>query len=222
MEFAKNETDGTSSYPGKEILERYPDSFYEEIDPGKRAAILRAAPRDPSGGAEEEFRRKLFQARYGDSVEKGKPADGMMKLFLNMKYLSDNPPPRFLRKREAAMLKKEIAGLLIGEAAESGAEGKRALFQEVRHMARVYISLCATDRQYGSVVLGIGHIREETLVKKIARDLAVCAHKIPAEYGLSDILSEWTKAVDSAFSVMYPGKEEIYHHMTQEGEHYEK
>ena len=188
----------------KSRLLNWPASFYEEIDAEVRMRLLSLSEAEKPDPENDGIREDLLKLRYVKAKDDEKFSDRFLRCLMEMKYLAANPGPRFLRGTKRKQLLKELDAIgytryLSGTAAEA-----KAYKDELLHMARLYVNLCRTDRQYGSVILGIGKMKTETLTDKIARDIAGMAYMLPAVFNAKEEMKDWTDALEHAFSMTFP------------------
>ena len=85
-----------------------------------------------------------------------------------------------------------------------GETGEKILEQEFRNLTWVYAHLCQTDKSYSSVFFGIGHMKEDTLISKIARDCWHVAYEIPQMLEKVEEFRIFTRGVTEGFCEIYP------------------
>ena len=77
------------------------------------------------------------------------------------------------------------------------------LYEEFFNMAKLYMQLCEDDKTYGSVLLGLGHMKKEKLIAKIARDIFKAAYEIPLRYEMDQELAAFSRAATDAYYEIY-------------------
>ena len=116
--------------------------------------------------------------------------------------------------------KKELESLLQGwkfdMARSYGEAGEKVLYQELCNLALLYISLCREDQHYNSVILGIGHIKNDTLVTKIMKDILAVAYEVPLELGASEELEMLSRAAGQMFCESFPEAREEFEQKVEE------
>ena len=75
--------------------------YYTESSPARRRQILDAAMETQSDPEADEIRLQIWNLRYAKARENGKSgrADGYLKLWMDLRYLAENPPGRSVKKR---------------------------------------------------------------------------------------------------------------------------
>ena len=71
-------------------------------------------------------------------------------------------------------------------------------------MTRLYLKLCKDDKSYSSILLGIGRMKDSSLVNKIAKDVYTLAYEIPQITNTVDVFRIFTKAATDTFYAVFP------------------
>ncbi|MEE0955778.1 MAG: DUF6553 family protein [Eubacterium sp.] len=189
--------------------------YMYQIDRKERARLLKEGIKEEGMTPENVLRQKLFEARY----KTGKEGDidtfigGWMKL-----YFMRNATKGLFVKRKVEKQKQEIMeDWQFSLAEQYGEAGEKILYQELFNAAKVYLSLCRKDKNYGSVFIGMGHMKEDKLVEKIASDIYLMAYKIPKETDTVRDFEVFTRAARDAFLSEYDGQRDLLLSMIQEG-----
>ena len=212
MEFeriVKNTEIESPDFSGR--LVRWPQSYYDETEAEIRFEILRLADEAKMTLPENEIRKKLFDLRYSEHKEaKGKYIDNFLRAYLEMKYLSDTGKVRLFKSGKIKQLKKALSGIKYYDYLNADETEKKLYYNELVHMAKLYVTLCNKDKHYGSVLLGLGRMKDENLKTKIANDVRTISHKIPENLGLEDEMEMWTSAIDEGFASVFPSEFSMY------------
>lgn len=150
---------------------------------------------------ENMLRKKLWEVRY---TQKGKVTgyDSFMALWMELGYEQKQMGHFFGKGRAKKKMAKLADGFMFAEGTSESL--KDVLFKEYVNLVAVYISLCQKDKNYKSIILGVGSMKEESLVYKIAEDVyntgcgAAILCGMTAEY---ELLMRATKA---AFLASFP------------------
>lgn len=133
-------------------------------------------------------------------------------------YFMNNATKGLFTRRKVAKQKKEILDdWQFALAAEYGEAGEEILYQELFNTAKVYLSLCRKDKNYGSVFIGMGHMKEDRLLEKIASDIYLMAYKIPRETDTAEDFTVFTRAATDAFLSEYDGQRDLLMSMIEKG-----
>lgn len=194
------------------LLADWPDAYYRTRDAYERKRLLEmSADRglDPEG---DKIRAALWEIRYrkmegkADSKNKGLQ-DTYLKAWMTFNYAAERMGSGFVRRSLQKELKKELENMGPDVVNEYGELGEKVLYDELYHMVNLYIQLCADDRAYGSVFLGLGKMKKESFVGKIADEIYSAAYRVPVGMGLEEESRLLTKAATEAFYDAYPDYE---------------
>lgn len=181
--------------------------YMYQIDRKERKRLLEQGIGEDGMTPGNELRQKLYHARY----KNGRDGDvdvfigGWMKL-----YFMNNATKGLFTKRKVAKQKREILeDWQFDLAAEYGQTGEEILYQELFNTTKVYMALCHKDKNYGSVLLGMGHLKKDRLVEKIAGDIYLMAYKIPGETGTAEDFALFTRAAKDAFLSEYDSQQDL-------------
>ena len=152
--------------------------YYTESSPARRRQILDAAMETQSDPEADEIRLQIWNLRYAKARENGKSgrADGYLKLWMDLRYLAENPPGRFSVKKTQKRLERELEELGFFQFYD---QSQTLLFQECLHKARLYVKLCFSDRNYTSMILGMMPMKEGRVQDKVSKDLKKLYEDLP-------------------------------------------
>ncbi len=206
--------------PVEELLLSWPDSYYNEQDPKMRRRMLDAAIGQGLSPKEDEVRDAIFQIRHPDGTKpmsNGAVRDAYMGVWLNLHLIKDSLSSRISRRGNVKRAKEALAILKEDEIRERfGQLGADLLYHEVVHLAKVYMTLCNEDKQYTSIILGFGRMKEDRIIGKISEDAYTVARAIPEGLGMTSEFALWTKAVTDAYHELFPDSN--YFEMKESGE----
>lgn len=180
------------------------DTLYRnETDRGNRKELLDWAEKNDSIPVDElSLRRRLWESRY--DMKKGQQIDYFIRGWVRLNALREAARSARMKEKE----RKEIEGILsdwqYALCSEYGKTGERVLYDELYNTARLYIELCEQDRRYNAVALGVGHIKEEKRIEKIAAEFRVMLSDIPQRLGRGQEFALFVKAASDAFCDRYP------------------
>lgn len=155
--------------------------YYVESSPARRRQILNVAMETQSDPEADEIRLQIWKLRYAKARENGKSgrADGYLKLWMNLRYLAENPPGRFSVKKTQKRLERELEELGFFQFYDQSEQSRMLLFQECLHTARLYVKLCFSDRNYTSMILGMMPMKEGRVQDKVSKDLKKLYEDLP-------------------------------------------
>ena len=155
--------------------------YYVESSPARRRQILNVAMETQSDPEADEIRLQIWKLRYAKARENGKSgrADGYLKLWMDLRYLAENPPGRFSVKKTQKRLERELEELGFFQFYDQSEQSRMLLFQECLHTARLYVKLCFSDRNYTSMILGMMPMKEGRVQDKVSKDLKKLYEDLP-------------------------------------------
>lgn len=155
--------------------------YYVESSPARRRQILNVAMETQSDPEADEIRLQIWKLRYAKARENGKSgrADGYLKLWMDLRYLAENPPGRFSVKKTQKRLERELEELGFFQFYDQSEQSRMLLFQECLHTARLYVKLCFSDRNYTSMILGMMPMKEGRVQNKVSKDLKKLYEDLP-------------------------------------------
>ena len=180
----------------------YEEPYFRETDRKERRRILEALAETEGESERIRIRRFLLEKRY--DVKNGNDVDYFIRGWVEMGSIRESglfpgmKKTGVKRAEEVLSLWQAEAVCAMGEAAETELAG------ELYNMARLYIELCMRDKVYGSVLWGIGHIKEEKLTARIASEFRRLSSGIPGRLGMEREFSLFREAAEQAFSDCFP------------------
>ena len=199
-----------------QLLEKqWEREYYKELKREKRKEILEAAIAEEGMSPENELRTKLLELRYGKKIDRSNSIDYFIRGWMTLRFLSTNSGTLFFKKKAKRELGNVRKDWQFDLAEEYGETGQKVLYQELCNMTRVYLDLCQKDRNYGSILFGIGKIKEESLVNKIAKDIYTIAYEIPQMAGLEEELKLFTDAATRTLTDMFPEITDDFYEMVE-------
>ena len=183
------------------------NEYSRELDRTKRQQILAAAIEEEGLSPANELRKKLIDARYGKN--KSQEIDYFVRGIMRLFYLK-NGAGRFFAKGQSRREKEGIrSDLKLASGKPYGEVGEQVLYEEYSNLARLYISLCKSDKNYGAILLGLGKMKESSLVNKIARDIYTAAFDVPERAGMTDEMRTFQRAFTDVFCETFPDKQAL-------------
>lgn len=168
----------------------WPKSYYMESNPEKRKQLLdeRLAVDDS-----DEIRKikELFDCRY-QKMKDGKYMDSFLKGWLEMALVGGNMKSYFAQKRNKKTVMQVAQMWCLDREEEFGRE---LLYDELGHLAGVYIASCLSDTHYQSVIFNIGRMKDEKVKQKIKDDLELVSRTIPEALEVKDTFALFERAV---------------------------
>lgn len=151
----------------------WPENYFAETDPVKRRQIL-----DARAGKEDSYLEqleKLFQARY-EQDKSGKYADIFLRSFLELKMTALDLDAAFSEKKNRRAVGRALKNLCL---TETEGLSREILYREMCQLTALYIVLCAGDKNYTSVLWGVGKKSNAKIIEKIDLDLRRVGEALP-------------------------------------------
>ncbi|MCI9470384.1 MAG: hypothetical protein HFH56_04080 [Lachnospiraceae bacterium] len=196
----------------------FPESYYQETDPGRRQTLLlEALEREDT--EENRIRKRLWELRYKKFPRSREQqwTDGYIKLWMSLKFAAQYVNSFFGGRGAKKDVYKLLDELEIRQLMEEGQETKDLLYREFYHGACVYLRICSSDRNYSSTILGMVPMKEGSVQEKIARDIyeslyvGVRFAQVEAELDL------FRQAAKEAFEDMIPAQSAYLQRMIDQG-----
>ena len=150
---------------------------------------------------ENLLRKKLWEVRF---TQKGKITgyDSFMALWMELGYEQKQMGHFFFKGRTKKKMAKLAEGFMFTEGTTEALQD--VLFREYVNLVAIYISLCQKDKNYKSIVLGVGTMKDENLLYKIAEDVynTGCGSAILS--GMTEQYELLMRASKSAFLDAFP------------------
>lgn len=205
----------------RKLLENWPSSYYHLEEPMERKALLDLAIESEIDPVGNEIRLLLWNRRYpkGEKLAaKGKMVlDMFVRTWMLLDVTSGRLNSRFRHKKLLKDTKKQLEFLGLDVIETYGKKGIRILYEEMYQLVYYYMKLCAEDRTYGTIILGLGKLNQELYAKKVAENIYRVCYKVPDVLGLQNEFAILQMAAQDAYSEMFPKYLEIYEEVQEKG-----
>lgn len=182
------------------------ERFYYETEQEDREELLEQGLKEDGMTKENEFRQKLWEYRYVPLKREKGPVDHFIRAFLTIDTLGRTKPGFFNNRA----IKKDIASLrtilAMDLAEEYGELGKTLHYEEMKHLARTYITICLDDKNFSTMILGVGKLSKDTLNEKIADKIYSLARVVPKMHQFEEQVEPFTQALIEVYFEMFPKK----------------
>ncbi|MBQ7506335.1 MAG: hypothetical protein IJT05_03320 [Lachnospiraceae bacterium] len=177
--------------------------YKRETDRKRRMEILKRAeeetgPDDPALLIRKELYGKRYDRRGDQDI------DYYIRGWVNLEGLQRRVYLPGEKKRVRREIDSVLADWQYALCREQGEVGERALYDELFNMTLFYMELCEKDKTYNAILLGLGKIKENRRVEKIAKEIALIIKGIPEKLGIEKELEPFQKAAGDAFRYKYP------------------
>ncbi len=182
------------------------EKFYHETDREEREEIFEGGLKEEGQTEENVIRQKLWERRYTPGKKEKGDVDHFFKGFLTLDTLGRTKPGFFTTKS----IKRDIASLrtiwAIDLAEEYGELGREIHYQEMKHLARTYITICMDDKNFSSMILGVGKLSKDSLAEKIADKIYYLTRVVPEIHHCEKEVEPFADALIEVYYEMYPKK----------------
>ncbi len=182
------------------------ERFYHETEREDREEIFEEGLKSDGPTRENEFRQKLWNRRYTPAGREQGEVDHFFKGFLTLDTLGRTKPGFFNKK----YIQREVASLrtiwCLDLAEEYGEMGQELLYEELKHLARTYISVCQDDKNFSSMFFGVGKMSREKLNDKIADKIYFLTREVPKTHHIEKEVEPLANALIEVYFEMYPKK----------------
>ncbi len=152
-------------------------------------------------GEANQLRKKLWEKRF---TKKGKLTgyDAFMAQWMELGYEQKQMGHFFGKGRARKKMARIAEELMFKEAVNE--ELEEVLFREYVNLVQVYISLCQKDKNYKCIILGVGTMKDESLLHKIAVDIYTTGCGAALQGSMTEEYSLLMRATQAAFLESFP------------------
>lgn len=171
----------------------WPKNYYMEADAGKRLLLLQERVSQGDEGEDNLLRMEIWNRRYEFAKRRNsgqKYKDKYLTELFRLLMLSEESSRAFGKKK----IMQETVSVLeqLGIMQEEHFT-KILLLEELKHLFLVYAASCLSDRQYSTVLFGLGRMSREKIEQKLANDIYGIIYKLPENMNMQqefDLLTE--------------------------------
>ncbi len=184
--------------PKKEVIEEnpydWPESYYMEIDAGKRKALLETQISSGDDSRENQLRMELWEARYKQQ-KKGDYADNFMYWLLELLLLTRQMNKTIGKKGQKKQAVKALDMFCINRMEYFG---KDLIAAELKHLILAYGVLCMEDKSYGNIILGFGKMKKSSLERKVLGEYIALGEQLPEYLDMTEEFLPLSQAIQAA------------------------
>ena len=143
------------------------DNYNRTTDPLQKKDYIEQLLQN-NAGEENLYRKHIWEARYcknGTFIDQDAFLNALLELSCQEEKLTS-----FLFKRKALKTMHSICSSLLLDQPLSPIQVD-VLYHELKNVVSIYIELCRSDKKYGSVLMGLGTLKEADLSYKIAKQI---------------------------------------------------
>lgn len=183
----------------------WPKAYYTETKREDRLQMLEERLQSDLADEQDRIRRQMWDLRYQKRDKMPDGVDYFIRSWMEMFFLSQKMGKRFQKKeryvKELAQIKQDFGFDLIKP---YGKAGEEVLYEELCNGVALYIKLCQTDRQYGSILCGLMRMKPKDLVSKIGNELHRITEELPAWLEAEEDFAPLARACREVFWREYP------------------
>lgn len=176
----------------------WPKNYYMEADAGKRLLLLEERVSQGDEGEDNLLRMEIWNRRY-ESVRrrnsgqkyKDKYLAGLFRLLM----LAEESSRSFGKKKVMHETVDVLEQLGISQEEHFT---RVLLLEELKHLFLVYAAACMSDRQYSTVMFGLGRMSREKIEQKLADDIYRIIYRLPENMNLQKEFDLLTQAGEMA------------------------
>lgn len=193
------------------IFEEWPKHYYEISDPEARGNCLRKILQAHPDSADDRRRLALYEGRF----VKGKNgwADLYMRAWIELQVAADMRISRLNFKKRQADYRKGLSAFGLTDELPDA-----ILLAEWKDFAREYIEACAESRSYRTVALGFGKMSDETVAKKIIKDIWNIMMIVPKKLELDALCAPLRTVMLEVYAEMIVHGQEYLHEVLEKNE----
>ena len=116
-------------------------------------------------------RREIYEARYKNTTNDGGIADGYLKFWMALEFNRNAGHKIFGPGKAQKEILKELDDVKFREIRAKSPLHEELLYRECKHLVKFYMTLCAQDKNYNSILCGLITIKKESSEAKMKRDI---------------------------------------------------
>ena len=190
----------------EEVIQfEWPQAYYLPTDANVRKAALNRALAEKLEPENDAIRQEIWDRRYN------RPAgvDNFLAGYMNLHYFASTVKSSFWAKFHNREMKKTQDLLCYDIPEKYGEAGQEILYLDLYHMVDYYIDICLRDKKYSGLLMGLGTMKKEDLISKIALDLHKTCFTICDGFTLAPAHKLLQKAAQQCFANRFPWKKDI-------------
>ena len=131
-------------------------------------------------------------------------ADGYLKFWMALEFNRNAGHKIFGPGKAQKEILKELDDVKFREIRAKSPLHEELLYRECKHLVKFYMTLCAQDKNYNSILCGLITIKKESSEAKMKRDIYETAIRLPKDLNLEEELALVTKAAHEVYGQEYP------------------
>jgi len=192
--------------PEEIIKFEWPQAYYLPTDAKTRKAALDRAIAEKLEPSKDQIRAEIWERRYNDPAG----VDRFLAGYMNLSYYANVVKNGWMARTHKRDMKKTKAYLCYDIPGKYGADGEEILYLEFYHMLDYYIDICLKDKKYGGLLMGMGTMKKENLISKIAKDLYKTSYELPDGFEAPSAHKLFQKAAKQSFYNRFPSYKDYF------------
>lgn len=190
----------------------WPQAYYLPTEGDERKKALDKAVSKGLEPEKNQIRKEIWERRYGEQEGVDRFLTGWLNLSYYANVVRNNLMAKF-HKNDMAQTQKYLCYDIVKK---YGKDGEEVLFMELYHLVDFYIDICLRDKKYGGIILGLGTMKEERLIEKIANDIYRVSYCVPSALGIMDEHELLAKAAVQCYFNRFPGAKDSLNKLLNE------
>lgn len=183
--------------------EAWPLHYYEINDIDERERVLLEVLAEHPDSADDRRRLEILRKRFPDKGRlRGQRKDVFMEAWMMTLVTGRSSINFFNRRFVEKQVRNNLSALMIGTEDEDNIVYDPILAAEWSDFAARLIRACAEDKNYGSTAFGMIHLKDETLLDKIASEIDEVTHRIPLRFHMEKQCRQFRNVVRETFSAI--------------------
>ena len=178
----------------------WPKDYYLPTDGEVRKIALDRAIAENLEPNKDKIRSEIWERRYNDPAG----VDRFLAGYMNLSYYANVVKSGLMAKFHKKDMVQTQQFLCYDIPDKYGADGEEILYLELYHLIDYYIDICLKDKKYGGLIMGIGTMKKENLINKIAGDLYKVSYCLPPGFEIAPTHKLFQKAAKQCFYNRFP------------------
>ena len=184
----------------------WPQAYYLPTNGEVRKLALDRAIAENLEPNKDKIRSEIWERRYNDPAG----VDRFLAGYMNFSYYANVVKNGLMAKFHKKEMAQTQSFLCYDIPEKYGADGEEILYLELYHLIDYYIDICLKDKKYGGLIMGIGTMKKENLINKIASDLYKTSYCLPPGYEIAPAHELFQKAAKQCFYNRFPSNKELF------------
>lgn len=190
----------------EDIKFEWPQAYYLPTEGKTRKIALDRAIAEELEPEKNKIRKEIWERRYNDPAG----VDRFLAGYMNFNYYAAVVKNSWTVKFHKKDIKRTQEYLCYDIPDKYGAEGEAVLYLELYHMLDYYIDICLRDKKYSGLLMGLGTMKKEKLINKIADDLFKTSCCLPDGLELLPAHELFKKAAKQCFYNRFPNNKSCF------------